>query len=133
MIIGGRQFEWTKEQVEASMRGESPEVIHQHVVEMLGAVFPPKQVLATVTGWDRSTFTTLEAQRALLKLGFVCRRATAGGVPAGGAWATVEEPDQEEKQRAVEPDRLGALEAGLATAMEAIASLRSRVQALEAK
>jgi hypothetical protein len=32
---------------------------------MLATVYPPKQVLATVSGWDRTSFTTMEAQRVL--------------------------------------------------------------------
>jgi hypothetical protein len=72
----------------------------------------------------------MEAQRALLKLGFVCRRADSGH-GARGAWVPVDVPDQDEGPDSADADRLSVLEAGLATAMEAIASLRHRVQVLE--
>lgn len=31
--------------------------------------YPPKQVLAVVTGWERTSYTTMEAQRVLGKIG----------------------------------------------------------------
>jgi len=48
-----------------SHEGVHPEPIREHLVEMLATVYPPKQVLATVSGWDRTSFTTMEAQRVL--------------------------------------------------------------------
>jgi hypothetical protein len=49
--------------------------------------FPPKQVLAVVTGWDRQSFTAMEAQRVLTTVGSLCRRA---GSMAAGAAASVQ-------------------------------------------
>jgi hypothetical protein len=57
------------------MRGKAPETIHKYVVQVSGTDFPPKQVLATVTGWPRRSLTTMEAQRVLNKIKFVCREA----------------------------------------------------------
>jgi hypothetical protein len=126
MIVGGREFGWSREDVKRTMRGVEPESIREHVVEVLDEQYPPKQVLATVTGWERQTFTTMEAQRVLTKLGFPCHRA---GVrySRDTAWVDVEQrqPGTSDEQR------ITALEAALATAQEAIASLRRRMEFLE--
>ncbi|MFF5291910.1 hypothetical protein [Paractinoplanes globisporus] len=78
MKVGGRDFDLTQQEVEARMMGENPELIQKHMVEVNGQMFPPKQVLAHVTGWDRTTFTTMEAQRVLTRIGFLCTEARAG-------------------------------------------------------
>ncbi len=78
MKVGGREFELTKQEVEARMMGVEPDRIQKHMVEVGGQMFPPKQVLGHVTGWDRTTFTTLEAQRVLTRIGFICMEARAG-------------------------------------------------------
>ena len=84
-IVGGRPLELTAEQVIQAMAGVHPEPFREHIVQLRETVFPPKQVLAVVTGWDRLSFTTMEAQRVLSKLGFVCQRA--GTLDDGrGAW-----------------------------------------------
>ncbi|MFJ9785194.1 hypothetical protein ACIRSS_36875 [Amycolatopsis sp. NPDC101161] len=66
------------------MRNVDPETIREHLVEIGRTVFPPKQVLAVVTGWERTSFTTMEAQRVLTKVGFVCRRAGQAADGRGG-------------------------------------------------
>ena len=75
MKVGGRDFDESKQDVEQAMRGEEPEPIQKYLVEVNGTVYPPKQVLARATGWDRQSFTTMEAQRVLNRIGFVCRVA----------------------------------------------------------
>jgi hypothetical protein len=97
-------------------------------VEMNGTVYPPKQVLAHVTGWDRQSFTTMEAQRVLTKLGFVCREAGAG---SDGRPAWVHATSEQLQGASREVDRIAALEAALATAQAAIAGLDARIRALE--
>ena len=72
MKVGGRPFNLTKYEVEELMHGQEPELIQKHMVEVNGQMFPPKQVLSHVTGWPRTTFTTLDAQRVLSRLGFDC-------------------------------------------------------------
>lgn len=84
MKVGGRNFDLTKQEVEARMMGEDPELIQKHMVEVNGQMFPPKQVLGHVTGWDRTTFTTLEAQRVLTRIGFVCTEARPGRIREAG-------------------------------------------------
>jgi hypothetical protein len=126
--VGGRPLEITWELVVESMSGEDPEQIREHVVEMLDTVFPPKQVLATVTGWDRQSFTTMEAQRVLARLGFVCRRA--GELPDGQrAWTPVPAEDTGVSR----DSRLASIEAALVTAQAAIAGLHGRVAVLESR
>jgi hypothetical protein len=132
--VGGRSFDFNKGEIELRMRGVRPEPIREHLVEVIDTVYPPKQVLATITGWDRASFTTMEAQRVLSRVGFVCRRA--GTVVGGGrrAWV-VDQGHDEETEILAEPGvfsgRLARLEAQLAVAQEAIASLAARVQKLE--
>jgi hypothetical protein len=127
MKVGGRDFNWSKQDVENAMRGQDPELIRKYVVEVVGTVFPPKQVLAHVTGWERQSFTTMEAQRVLNRLGFVCREAEVldDGLPGWRRVAT----DGPGGPGLLE--RVGALEAALATAQEAIAGLAARVRSLE--
>ncbi|MFF1614161.1 hypothetical protein ACFVYA_40895 [Amycolatopsis sp. NPDC058278] len=128
MKVGGRDFGQSKRDVEEAMRGEEPEQIRKHLVEVNGTVYPPKQVLAHVTGWDRQTFTTMEAQRVLTKLGFVCREA--GARPDGSlAWGHA--TGEQHKGALGDVDRIAALEAALATAQAAIAGLDARVRSLE--
>jgi hypothetical protein len=125
--VGGEEYDLTRERIERVMRNVAPEPIQKYLVEMLGQVFPPKQVFAQVTGRTRTSFTTQEAQRVLLKLGFVCREA--GGTSGDPAWLQSAVHDDDYRQ--VEPDRLAKLESGLATAHLAIAELQRRVTSLE--
>jgi hypothetical protein len=84
MKVGGRDFNLTKQEVEARMKGEDPELIQKHMVEVNGQMFPPKQVLGHVTGWARTSFTTLEARRVLTRIGFVCAEARGGRIRQAG-------------------------------------------------
>lgn len=127
MIVGGRDFDLTKAEIESMMRGRVAESIQKYVVEINGTVFPPKQVLGDVTGWTRTSFTTMEAQRVLTKLGFVCREAR------NNQWVVTDgDADDAAQPHSGSDDRLAALEAAVATAQERIAGLAARVQILEA-
>ncbi len=126
MMVGGRPLELTASEVAERMRGQGPESIREHFVEVAGSAFPPKQVLAAVTGWDRTTFTTMEAQRVLTRLGFPCLRAGSQSVKL-----SVPGPDGREQVLPSVSQRLAALESGLAVAQEAIASLARRMAALD--
>lgn len=84
-----------------------------------------------VTGWPRQSFTTMEAQRVLNKIGLVCR--VAGTTPEGRL-ACVHTTGVELAEARVDQsdtDRIAALEAEVATAQEAIAGLAARACALE--
>jgi hypothetical protein len=73
-VVGGRELELTQSQVIEALKGHTPEVVREYFVELPCGWFPPKQVFAVVTKWDRSSFTSHEAVRILSRLGFNCRR-----------------------------------------------------------
>src|SRR5215218_2111875 len=126
--VGGRPLHLTKAGVTQAIDGVEAETIREHLVEIHDTVYPPKQVLATVTDWPRQSFTTMEAKRVLRKLGFVCRRA--GRLPDGrAAWLANDDRIPEQYS----DERLSGLEAGLVTAQAAIAGLQARVTELESR
>ena len=77
-VVGGREFDLTKNDVIRRMRNVEPEPVREHFVVIGEKPFPPKQALAQVTGWDRQTFTTMEAIRVLTRIGFTCQRRIDG-------------------------------------------------------
>jgi hypothetical protein len=123
-VVGGRELDLTMDEVVRSMRDVRPEPIRTHVIEISGTEFPPKQVLEQVTGWDRRSYTTMEANRVLTRLGLPSRRAA-------------DEPDSHGELGTGVPAtfarRLSAVEAALSVAQEAIAALRDRVSNLETR
>jgi hypothetical protein len=90
MTVSGHQYSLDSHIVEAALQGELPEPIHEHFVVVNGRRWPPKQVLAVLTGLDRADFTTHQARRALMRLGFTAGRASSarGGHPATSPPAT---------------------------------------------
>jgi len=85
--ISGHDFEIEPKAVEDVVAGELPDPLREHYVVVGGRRFPPKQVLARITGLDRADFTTHQARRVLKRLGFVAARAIPHGEPvdhAGG-------------------------------------------------
>jgi hypothetical protein len=128
-MVGGREFDFTKEQIEKRMSREQPEPIREHFVEVRGRLFPPKQVIACMKPeWPRTSFTTMEAQRVLARLGLPSKRYAATETRlslTGNQVPVTSEPE-------VESDaRLERLEASLVVANEAIAGLAARVDRLE--
>jgi hypothetical protein len=83
MTVSGRKYELDHDGVEAALQGMLPEPIYEHFVVINGRRWPPKQVLALVTGLDRADFTTHQARRALTRLGFPAARAVRREFPAG--------------------------------------------------
>jgi len=75
MTVSGHTYDLDPRRVEQALRGELPEPIYEHFVVINGRRWPPKQVLALVTGLDRADFTTHQARRALTRLGFTAARA----------------------------------------------------------
>ena len=61
--------------MEDAVEGLLPDPVQEHYVVVGGRRFPPKQVIASVTGVDRADFTTHQARRILKRLGFVAARA----------------------------------------------------------
>jgi hypothetical protein len=77
MTVSGHQYDLEARGVEAALQGSLPEPIQEHFVVINGRRWPPKQVLALVTGLDRADFTTHQARRALTRLGFTAGRAAS--------------------------------------------------------
>ncbi len=77
MTVSGHQYNLDSRSVEVALQGALPEPIHEHFVVINGRRWPPKQVLALVTGLDRADFTTHQARRALTRLGFPAGRAAS--------------------------------------------------------
>jgi len=121
-VVGGRELDLTADDVIRSMRGVEPETIREHFVVIDDKLFPPKQALAQVTGWDRQTFTTMEATRVLSRLGFVCQRA---GQPVDGrpAWVPQGKADLEEQGPVTIEQRLSAVGVGVRTVGDLIERL----------
>ncbi len=88
--IAGQHFVLRDRDVVRAMHSVDPEPIASHFVVVGGRRFPPKQVVGAVTGLDRADFTTHQARRTLIRLGFSAgRRGTASSphLPAGGGVA----------------------------------------------
>jgi hypothetical protein len=121
-VVGGESYEFDREDVERAMKGERPELIQKYVVEVSGVEYPPKQVFAKMTGRDRQSYTTMEAQRVLNRLGFEpyeSGRRSAQVAPGPRAEATAA------------PAQPSTVESDIATIKLAIAELARRVIALE--
>ena len=73
-VIAGHTFQLDIALVETSTRTIEPEPIHEHYVVVVNRRFPPKQVLATVTGLDRADFTTHQARSILRRVGLTVLR-----------------------------------------------------------
>jgi hypothetical protein len=100
MTVSGHRYDLDRSDVEEALHGVLPEPINEHFVVINGRRWPPKQVLALVTGLDRADFTTHQARRAMTRLGFTAgrsarRRAGAPEMSAGG-------PSSGERQPLVE-------------------------------
>lgn len=85
--VSGHEVDLERALVERRLEHELPDPVLEHYVVVGGRRYPPKQVLASVTGLDRADFTTHQARRILMRLGFVAARV---GRPAP---ATSSEPD----------------------------------------
>lgn len=72
--VARRRYELDPSVVVAAMRSLQPEPLHAHFVVIGKRRFPPKQVLAQVTGLDRADFTSHQARRILGNLGFAVGR-----------------------------------------------------------
>jgi hypothetical protein len=87
--IAKRPFELRREGVERSVRNVLPEPLASHYVVIGNRRYPPKQVIGLVTGLDRADFTSHQARRILMGLGFAVGRrrvpvthtAGSGGMP----------------------------------------------------
>lgn len=74
--VSGHDVDLERGLVERRLEHELPDPVLEHYVVVCGRRYPPKQVLASVTGLDRADFTTHQARRILMRLGFVAARAS---------------------------------------------------------
>lgn len=74
VTIAGQPFALRRSDVVRALRGVDPEPIASHYVVIGSHRYPPKQAISAVTGLDRADFTTHQARRTLMRLGFVAGR-----------------------------------------------------------
>lgn len=82
--IAGQPFVLRSRDVLRALRRVEPEPITSHFVVIGTRRFPPKQVISAVTGLDRADFTTHQARRTLMRLGFSAGRR--GGADLGSGF-----------------------------------------------
>lgn len=87
--VAGSDFDLSRSSVERAVEADDPEPIREHYAVVSGRRYPPKQVLAKVTGLDRADFTTHQARAVLRRLGFGVYRL---GVPEPAPEGTVTGP-----------------------------------------
>jgi hypothetical protein len=76
VTIAGSRFNLRRDRVERAMRGVLAEPLNSHFVVVNRRRYPPKQVISQITGIDRADFTTHQARRILMGLGFPVGRAS---------------------------------------------------------
>lgn len=86
--IAGQPFALRSRDVLQALRRVEPEPITTHYVVVGTRRFPPKQAISAVTGLDRADFTTHQARRTLMRLGFSAgRRSRPDAKPLSSASA----------------------------------------------
>ncbi|HEY5288363.1 MAG TPA: hypothetical protein VIJ50_14805 [Solirubrobacteraceae bacterium] len=78
VTIAKRRFDLRRDRVERALRGVLPEPISTHYVVIGARRYPPKQVIGLLTGIDRADFTSHQARRVLMGLGFAVGRRPVG-------------------------------------------------------
>jgi hypothetical protein len=86
--IAGQAFALGTDDVMRALRDLTPEPIASHFVVVGDRRFPPKQVISAVTGLDRADFTTHQARRTLMRLGFLAGRRGTGKLWGVGGFTT---------------------------------------------
>jgi hypothetical protein len=85
--VAGRSVSLERNAVEEAVAHLLPEPVHEHYIVIRGRRYPPKQVVAAITGVDRADFTTHQARRILKRLGFVAARASGPATETDGGLA----------------------------------------------
>jgi hypothetical protein len=96
VTIAGKPFDLRRSDVLKALRNVDPEPISSHFVVVGSRRFPPKQVIGEITGLDRADFTTHQARRTLLRLGFTAGRRGSRSRPT---LARSEAPDESLAER----------------------------------
>lgn len=111
--IAGQPFFLRSRDVLKAVRGIDPDPIASHFIVVGSRRYPPKQVISAMTGLDRADFTTHQARRTLMRLGFAAGRRKAadsirsasdlsGDAPGGlaaelrgyvGLWVAIKDED----------------------------------------
>lgn len=94
--IAGHAFTLRSREVVRAMRSLDPEPISSHFVVVGSRRFPPKQVISAVTGLDRADFTTHQARRTLMRLGFAAGRRAAAAIADSSPPRQVRRPSPSE-------------------------------------
>lgn len=94
--IAGQPFVLCNSDVLRAVRKVDPEPITSHFVVVGARRFPPKQVLSEVTGLDRADFTTHQARRTLIRLGFSAGRRPSTSARSRVANIRVQGPSESE-------------------------------------
>ena len=93
VTIAGQAFLLRRADVVRALRGVDPEPIASHYVVIGSHRYPPKQAISVATGLDRADFTTHQARRTLMRLGFPAgRRRAPDSKEAAGADGDREAP-----------------------------------------
>ena len=96
--IAGQPFVLRNSDVLRAVRKVDPEPITSHFVVVGGRRFPPKQVLSEVTGLDRADFTTHQARRTMLRLGFSAGRRPSPSARSPVGNIRVQNPPESESE-----------------------------------
>jgi hypothetical protein len=80
VTIAGQAFVLRSGDVVRALRNVEPEPITSHFVVVGSRRYPPKQIISAMTGLDRADFTTHQARRTLMRLGFPAGRRGARGL-----------------------------------------------------
>jgi hypothetical protein len=97
VTIAGHPFVLRSSDVVRALHDVDPEPISLHYVVVGARRFPPKQVMSEVTGLDRADFTTHQARRTLIRLGFPAGRRpakTPGPRASSALRQTVDAPER---------------------------------------
>ncbi|MER5796621.1 SCO5918 family protein [Streptomyces sp. NPDC001980] len=82
-VIARFPFELTKNEVEQSMDGITPEPVTGVSVTIDRRIYPVMQVGEVITRQNRRDFTSVEMRHALTRLGFTCHDAPPAAPPRG--------------------------------------------------
>jgi hypothetical protein len=73
--LSGKEHSLNRSEVEEKLRYLSPRPIDKYYILFEGRAYPPKQVLATALNFPLTSFTTIDANRILAKLGFAIQES----------------------------------------------------------
>jgi hypothetical protein len=93
VTVARRRFELRRDEVELAMSRVLPEPIASHYVVIDRRRYPPKQVLSVLTGLDRADFTSHQARRILMGLGFHAGRRPDSDLLDANGESEMQRPD----------------------------------------